>query len=284
MLCLGIAVGGPCGFAFDPEPPLPNSRPLPGAGARAGFKIAIAFHGIRADPISTAELFFRGGSAYYFASDAPEEIVIINPADARMELVDLARNLQSEIAFRRLDEKQAMLHRAIAAAIRTQEEAGGRSNRISAEMSRALNDPGLAETYEPDTSRLRLSNSAVTVDATGTPEPDTARLAIIDTALTFLIKLAAARDPEAIPPFIRLDALRAMITGHRLRPAEVGFTYRLAGPPRKHRWTYRLVETLTPRETLALDHVDKVRTRTPFATFEKYERRPTQPKDRKPLP
>jgi hypothetical protein len=244
----------------------------------------IAFYGLRAEPITNAELFFRAGSAYYFASESPEEILIVNPADGRVHLLDLQRKLQAEIALARLDDKVATLHRTIAGTIRKQEEAGSRSNRISAEMSRALNDPDLAETYDPATLRLRLTNSAVTVDATGAAEPDLARLALIETALTSLFKLAAARDPEAIPPFIRLDTIRAMIAGHRLRPAELAFTYRLAGPPRKHRWTYGLVETLTPRETLALDHVAKLRAETSFTTFERYERRAADPKATKPAP
>jgi hypothetical protein len=259
-LCLGLS--GPPSFASEPATP-----------ASTGFKIAIAFYGLRVEPITTAELFFRGGTGYYFASESPEEILIVNPAQARVELLDLQRKIQAEITLTRLDEKQASLHRTIAAIIRKQEEAGSRSNRISAAMSRALNDPALAETYDAAALRLRLTNSAVTVDATGASEPDAGRLALIDTALTSLIKLAAARDPEAIPPFIRLDALHALTVGHHLRPTELAFTYRLAGPPRKHRWTYRLVETLTPRETLALDHVAKLRAGTPFVSFERYERR-----------
>jgi hypothetical protein len=270
-LCLGVSA--PPSSAADP--PAPPST---------GFKIAIAFYGLHAEPITTAELFFRGGTAYYFAHEEPAEILIVNPAQARVELLDYKRKIQAEITLARLDEKQAILHRSIAGVIRKQEEAGSRSNRISAELSRVLNDPGLAETYDPAAQRLRLTNSVVTVDATGAPEPDAARLALIDTALTALIKLAAARDPEAIPPFIRLDAVHALIAGHHLRPTELAFTYRLAGPPRKHRWTYGLVETLTPRETLALDHVTKLRTGTPFVPFERYERRPGEPTAKKPAP
>jgi hypothetical protein len=267
VLGLGIGVWGAPALASD-----------------SGFKIKIAFHGLRAEPITTAELFFRGGTAYYFAAASPEEILIVNPADARMELLDLQRKVQAEIALARLDEKVAALHRAIAGIIRKQEESGTRSNRIAAEMSRALNDPALAETYDPAALRLRLTNSAVTVDATGEAEPDAARLALIDTALTSLIKLASARDLEAIPPFIRLDVVHALTVGHRLRPAELVFTYRLAGPPRKHRWTYHLVETLTPRESLALDHVTKIRAGTRFVPFERYELRPDEPAAKKPAP
>jgi len=260
--------------AADPAPPPPNLK----APAAADFKLAISFFGVHKEPITTAELIAHDGTAYYFAHESPEEIVIINPADRRVELLDLERRVQAEISFTRLDEKQTTLHHSIAAAIRKQEEAGGRSNRVSAEMSRALNDPALTQSYDPATSRLQLTNSAVTVDATGEPDPDTARLALIVTALDALIKLAAVRDPETIPPFIRLDAVHSLIVGHQLRPTEMAFTYRLAGPPRKHRWTYRLVPTLTARELEALNRVARLRATTPFIPFDRYERRTTETK------
>ena len=255
--------------AADPAAPPPNLK----APAAADFKLAVAFFGVRKEPITTSELIVHGGTGYYFASESPEEIVIINPTDRRIELLDLERRVQAEISFTKLDEKQTTLHHAIANAIRKQEEAGGRSNRLSAEMSRALNDPGLTQSYDPAGSRLQLTNSAVTVDATGEPDPDTARLTLVVTALDALIKLAAARDPETIPPFIRLDTVHSLIVGHQLRPTELAFTYRLAGPPRKHRWTYRLVETLTSRELEALNRVARLRTVTPFIPFDRYERR-----------
>jgi hypothetical protein len=244
----------------------------------------VAFYGVKKDPITTAELVFREGTAYYFASESPEEIVIVNPADKRVELFDLDRRIQAEMTLSKLEQKQQILHQSIAAAIKKQEEAGGRSNRVSAEMSRALNDPALAETFDPASSHLRLTNSVVTVDATGEPEPDAIRLAQIDTALKVLIKLAAARDPEAIPPFIRLDAVHALTVGHHLRPLEVAFTYRLAGPPRKHRWTYRLAPTLTARELEALNRVARLRVSTPFVPFERYEQRTVESKAKKPSP
>jgi hypothetical protein len=273
-VCLALVFGASCVASEARAADLPAPPPSIQAPPPADFKLAIAFYGIRKEPITSAELIVRSGTAYYFASESPEEIVIINPTNRRIELLDLERKIQAEMPFARLEEKQKALHRAIAGAIQQQEEAGGRSNRVSAEMSRALNDPALAETYDPATSRVQLQNSAVTVDATGAPEPDAARLTLIDTALGSLIQLASARDAEAIPPFIRLDALHALTVGHHLRPTELAFTYRLAGPPRKHRWTYQLVESLTARELLALDRVARLRTNTPFVPFERYERRP----------
>ena len=105
------------------------------------------------------------------------------------------------------------------------------------------------------------------------PTPIPRRLALIVTALDALIKLTAVRDPETIPPFIRLDTVHSLIVGHQLRPTELAFTYRLAGPPRKHRWTYRLVDTLTPRELEALNRIARLRATIPFIPFDRYDRR-----------
>ena len=65
---------------------------------------------------------------------------------------------------------------------------------------------------------------------------------------------------------------RALIIDHHLRPAELAYTYRLAGPPRKHRWTYRLVDTLTSRELEALNRVARLRAAPKFIPFDRYER------------
>jgi hypothetical protein len=123
-----------------------------------------------------------------------------------------------------------------------------------------------------------LTNPTVTVDATGEPEPDQGRLTLIDAALTAHIRLASVRDPQAIPPFIRLDALHALTASHHLRPTELSFLYRLAGPPRRHRWTYRLIDTLTERELEAIKRVIRLRERTSYVPFNRYEQRSTEGK------
>ena len=68
------------------------------------------------------------------------------------------------------------------------------------------------------------------------------------------------------------------VLGHHLRPAELSFVYRLAGPPRKHGWTFRLLETLTARETEALKRVITLRERTPYVPFERYEQHTSESK------
>jgi hypothetical protein len=282
VLVLALLMGaiGAASYAQDapaarPAPaPNPASAPVP---PPADFKLTVGFYGVGKDPITTAELVVHKGTAYLFASESPKEIVIFDPGAERLELVDVGRKLQSEIMLARLEHMQAVLHKSVDTQIRKREAEGGRGNRIAAEMSRALIDPGLSETYEAATHHVRLTNSLVTVDATGEPEPDAARLAIIDASLSAFVRLDSTRDLTAIPPFIRLDTLHALTVGHRLRPTELSFVYRLAGPPRKHRWTYRLVETLTGRELEALNRVIRLREQTRFVPFEKYEKQEASP-------
>src|SRR5262249_49058227 len=127
---------GPPAPADPPAAPRTADGTTPGLAA-PGYKLAIAFYGVRKDPITTAELFFPEGTAYYFASESLEEILIVNPTSARVELLDMNRKIQAEMPFRKLDEKKAALHRAIAATIRKHEEAGGRGNQVAAGMSRS---------------------------------------------------------------------------------------------------------------------------------------------------
>ncbi len=41
----------------------------------------------------------------------------------------------------------------------------------------------------------------------------------------------SVRDPETIPPFIRLDTVHVLIVDHHLRPTEPAITYRLPAHP-----------------------------------------------------
>src|SRR4051812_7926321 len=91
-------------WAAAADPAVPATAKLEKPATPRDFKLGIAFHGIRKAPITTAELVVRGGVAYYFASEAPEEVLIIDPAAPRIELVDLDRKVQSEISFTKLDE------------------------------------------------------------------------------------------------------------------------------------------------------------------------------------
>ena len=91
-------------------------------------------------------------------------------------------------------------------------------------------------------------------------------------ALAAFLKLEAIRDPASLPPFVALEALHRLDEDHSLRPAEIMFLYRLAGPPRKVRWTYRLQQSLSAQESEAISKIVLLSQRTRFVRFDRYER------------
>ena len=242
-----------------------------GAGtAPADFKIVVAMYGARKVPIATAELVARHGLVFQFNSDAPAEVIIHDPSAGRIELLDLDRMVQTSRSRAALDAARDRLRQVIASAIEERERAGGRANRVAAGMSRDPIDPHFATSFDARANHLRLTNPSVEVDAFGAPEGDPARLALVSSTLTSALTLDAARNPEQIPPFTRLEALRALTADRQLRPTEMSFLYRLAGPPRKLRWTYRLVPSLTGRELEALARIDRLREKAPRVPYERY--------------
>lgn len=237
------------------------------------FKLVIENFGVRKEPLSTAELVVHNGRAFQFISGPSLEIVIHDLAGARLELVDLERKARTEVSLKKLDAFQVKLHDAIAAANSKRKSQGGRANEVAAAMSQDLIEPRFASTFEAPTRRLRLTNATVEVEARGDPEPDKARLSLITSTLAALTKLEALRDPSGIPPFSTLEALQLLTVEHGIRPTEMVFLYRLAGPPKKRRWTYHLEPNLTARELEALSRVELMMARCAYTRFELYERR-----------
>src|SRR5262249_29493160 len=135
-----------------------------------------------------------------------------------------------------------------------------------------LIDPCFTESYDPATRRLRLCNASVDVAASAETEPDRARLNVIFHCLGAIAKIGSYRDPSDLPPFTRLDALRALAARPELRPTELSSISHLAGPPRKLRWTYQLVPSLTDREVKALGLIDKMRQVAALVPYERYEK------------
>lgn len=236
----------------------------------ADFKLVIALYGVGKEPIRKTNLVVHEGRAFHFDPGPPLEVILKDPGTGRLELLNLKTKVRSEVSFKKLDEFQTKLHRAITAAAAKREAQGGKANQVAAKMSRDLIDPRFSASYDDATHRLRLSNATVEVEASGEPESDGARLASIHAALAALVRLEAARNPTDIPPFPRLEALRALIMDHRLRPTEMAFVYHLAGTPQKLRWTFRMEPSLTTRELEAMARVEAVRERCRFARFERY--------------
>lgn len=276
-----------CALGFALLADSPEIQPG-GAAVPADFKLSITLFGVAPEPLQKTDLVVHKGRGYLFNPGPPLEVVIHDPAAGRLELLNLVAKVRSEVTFKRLDDFQAKLHSAIAAAAAKREAQGGRANQIAAEMSRDLIDPRFTVAVDDAgrSRRIRLSNSTVEVAAAGEPETDPARLAAIHAILTALAQLESARAPDDLPPFPRLDALRALTIERSLRPTELVFIYRMTRAPFKLRWTYRLEPTLTPRELEAIARVEAVRNESRFLRFDRYRfnetkrpgsRRPPQP-------
>jgi hypothetical protein len=259
----GLVLG--LGTALGADAPTGPGLPL------ADFKIVVAMYGVRKEPTMTTELVVRHGRVYQFNSDATAEIIIHDPPTERIELFDMDRMVQTDLTWKALGDAEDRLRKALTQAIEKREQEGGRANRISAAMSRSLSDPHFLISFETKTNHLRLTNASVEVDAFGEPDPDAARLKIIASTLAASIRLESARNVEQIPPFPRLDTLKALIAEHQLRPTETTFRFRLAGPPQKLRWTYRLVPNLTAREVEALARINRLREKASHLRYERYE-------------
>jgi hypothetical protein len=253
-------------------PPSGDSGKAGDTRGPADFKLVIAHYGVRKEPVGKAELVVRNGSAYHFVSEPPLEVIIHDPAAQRLELLDLDRKVRSDITLKSLDAYQRKLRDAIAHSCEKLEAQGGRANLVASAMSRNLIDPRFHVSHDAASHEVRLTNPTVEVEARGEPEPDRARLSLIADSLAALAKLDAVRESQGVPPFSRLETLRALTVDHRLRPTETSFLFRLAGPPRKVRWTYRLVPELTGREVEAISRVDAMRARCHFVRFERYNR------------
>ena len=235
----------------------------------ADFKIRLGSFTLGKEAVSTEEVLIREGRAYVFPSDS-REVVVIEPARGQIALLDVGRRVQSDVSFRSLDESLVKIKASLGEAVDRLEKQGGRGNAIEAKMTRDLFETGLAIAHDPKSNRVRLTNTAVEVDADGEPEADGPRLAMVADTMKVIAKLGAFRAPNDLPPFVELEAIAALAGERRLRPTELTYLYRLAGPPRKFRRTYRLVPGLTDREMEAIVRVNKLREVAPNVRYERY--------------
>ncbi len=257
VLLFGLAtaaIGMPSG---EPEAPVSPE-----------FKIRVGSFALRPEPISTEEIVARAGRIYQFRSGT-SEVVVIDPARKRVELIDLQRKVQAEISFDRLDEAARQVGAKLREAIAKREASGTRADAVEAEMTRALAEPKLRRLAVARPELIRLANPTIEIDARGEGGGDPARLALEILALESIAKLGAFQTPDDLPPFAELDTL-AILKASRLRPTEISYLYRLAGPPRRFRRTYRLVPELTDREREAVGRIDRVRESAPMLRYERY--------------
>jgi hypothetical protein len=247
----------------------PATAQGPPAEVAADFKVLVAAYGLAREPVYTEEMVAISGRVYQFVSIS-HEVVVIEPLRSRIDLLDLDRKLQSELTFGRIDAGLARIKGTLNEEIDRRLKTGKRADQVEAQMTRDLADPRLAVSSEPGSRTVRLTNASVEVVAAGEPETDASRLALFGTALTSVAKLGAFRTPNDLPPFIELETIAALTGGRKLRPTELSFLYRLAGPPRKFRRTYRLIPSVTDRDREAIRRIDLLRESAPDVRYEKY--------------
>lgn len=264
-LALGLlaALGGLAAFADEPSP------------VPADFRVKMALYGVGEKPLEIAQLLAHEGKLYQFQAGS-KEAVVIDPAASKIELLDYAANrrVRTSLSFAQLDEAVEKLRQALADSVARKEKEGGKANLVAAQMTRNLIEPKLSMSAVKDKAQteLRLVGECVEVEAKGAAEPDAPRRSLLESSLTALAKLEWVRMPEDLPPFTRLQTLNALARERQLRPTELTFIYRLAGPPRKLRWTYELVPKLTESELEALARIDALKSKTSYLGFARYER------------
>ena len=236
----------------------------------ADFKLLVGSFALKPEPVSTEEVIVRQGRAYLFASDT-KEVVVIEPAGKRLELIDVGRKLKAEITFGLLDGAIEDTRARLRQSVEDREKTGGRGNLLEARMTRDLFETKMVVAEGPGGSHLRLTNPAVEVGADGEPEADAPRLASVATILATVARLGNLRAPTDLPPFAELATIAELTGPRKLRPTELTYLYRLNGPPRKFRRTYRLVPSLTGREIEATARVDRFRDAIPEVRYGKYK-------------
>ncbi len=241
----------------------------PPALVPADFRLYIKSFGVAKEPIYTEDVVYHSGRIYVFPSNV-KEVTIIEPAKARLDLIDTGRRVQCEFEFSKLDNSMTRLKSSLREAAEKLEKQGGKAKLIEARMTRDLFETKLETTFDPKTRRLRMKNPVVEVDAESEPEVDAGRLALINSSLVNIARLAAYRVPEDLPPFIEFEAIAALTVERKLRPTSMTYVYRLAGPPQKMRRTYEMIDKLTDRELEALKLIDRLSEVAPSLRYDQF--------------
>jgi hypothetical protein len=235
------------------------------------FKLNVAFFSTALQAIGTAEMIAHEGRVIQISSDS-KELLLFDPVEKQVELLDLDREVIAKITYKRLDDEMASLRRTLTAKADLLAQKTKRAPRIAASKGRDLYDPKFTDTFDQAKHSLRLTNPTVEVDVVGEPEPNAARLAVITEVLNAIVKLGTLRNPGNIPPFSRLDAIKALSETHHLRPVEFSFLFRLAGEPVRYRWTYKLETKINDEDRQLFVKIDEFRKKAKLIVFDDFDK------------
>ncbi len=269
-----LLVCAPPGPDEPPKPAVPPVAAPATAPAPAGPAFRFAFQQFDAGkrPIGRGEVIASRGRLYYIEKNS-NEVAIIEPARKAIHLVDIKLGLAADLSYGDLDSGLVANREDHRKAVEAHAKSAARGERIDSEIRRDMTDPRFQVRYDEPSHTLRLSNPTAQVEARGEPDDDQARLAAIAEALGTLAKLRSYRDPDNLRHFIEIDTVSALVDGRKLRPVEVTYFFRLAGPPEKHRWTYLLAPEVTEEDRKGLDLIEVRLLRARHVPFERYDRR-----------
>lgn len=236
------------------------------------FRYVVEIFEAGPERIAKSEIVCREGTFYQFFSRAREEVVVMEVSPSfRVTLIDLKRKVQCQVHAVELAAHLDRLRRGLASTVRKLEASEERGDRVSAEMIRDLAEPRFHERFDEEKRSLLLENASVTIEALGETEAARERLRLLRVVLENLATFASMREPDDVPPFAMRQTIQRFLGERNLLPREISMTVRLAGPPRKVRWVYQLVPTLTDREREAIRRVELLRATATFVSFRNYE-------------
>ena len=245
VLCAALSAG-----ADDPPKPVdPPAAATAPAAAPAGpsFRLAFQHFDVGKRPIGRGEVIASRGRFYYLEKNS-NEVIVIEPARKAIHLVDLKLGLAADLTYREVDAGLAVNRDEQRKVVEAHSKSKSRNDRIDAEIRRDLSDPRFRVTFDEAAHALRMSDPSAQVEARGEPEDDPARLAALAEALGTLAKLGAYRDPDNLKLLVEVEAVSALVEGRKLRPAEMTYLFRLAGPPEKYRWTFLLIPEVSDED------------------------------------
>ena len=252
------------------DPPKPATPTVAVAGPT--FRLSFQQFDSGRRLVGRGEVIASRGKLYYLEKNS-NEVVIIEPGRKALRFVDIKLGISADLAYRELDAEVAAGREEHRKAVEAHARSASRGERIDAEMRRDMSDPRFQVRYDEAARTLYLANPTAQVEARGEPDDDAARFAAIAESLRALAKLHFFRDPDNLKHLIEIEAVSSLVDGRKLRPAEMTYLFRLAGPPEKHRWVFTLVPEVTEQDRQGLDLIEARLQAARRVTFDRYDRR-----------
>jgi hypothetical protein len=265
-LALLILVTAPLGADDPPRP----AAPAPAASP--AFRITVRQFETDRRPVARGEIIVARGRAYYLESGS-KEVIVLDPAAKAVHLIDLKMSVTADLPYSDIDAGLAEQREDQKKIIEAHARGKSRAERIDAEMRRDQLEPRFEPKFDEASRTLRMGNPSVQVEARGEPDDDPARFAATADTLTTLARLRARRELDDLGHLVQVETISLLVGGRKLRPAEITYLFKLAGPPEKHRQTFELIPELTPEDLQGLDLIEAQLPKARRVPFDRYNRR-----------